>query len=266
MKQSLKTSLTPYLLLVLSLLIVSCNTDNDDPEKECIDHFSYDNSAIDGPEFWNQYCVDDGTENQCKSTERQSPINITGAIDNPNLEVFTTNYLDSTTEIINNGHTIQFNYKGNAKLTFNEIEYSLLQFHFHVDSEHTVNGQFSPLEVHLVHASSGGDLAVVGVFFELGAENSFLAQFMGNLPELKDETHTESATYNAESLLPSSKNYFTYSGSLTTPPCSEIVNWIVMENPIEASQEQLNAFSTILVKNNRPVQPLGNREIKRFVQ
>lgn len=254
------------LFLALTLLIVSCNTDNEDPVKLCLDHFTYDDNALDGPTNWDQYCVADGTANQCGSTERQSPINITGAVDNPNLEAFTTNYLVSATEIVNNGHTIQFNYKGNATLTFNNTDYSLLQFHFHVDSEHKVNDVFKPLEVHLVHADSSGNLAVVGVFFEVGTENSFLNQFINDLPKQKDETFTNAAIYNANMLLPSNKNYFTYSGSLTTPPCSEIVSWIVMEQPIEISQQQLDAFKTIMVKNNRPVQPLGNREIKRYVE
>lgn len=265
MKLSPNTKFITVLLVVLMLLTVSCNPENDESAKAHIDHFSYDSSALDGPDSWHHYRTSKNTENQCRSTKRQSPINITNTIVDSGLEMLITNYSTATTEVINNGHTIQFNYNAQAELVFNNVVYSLKQFHFHTKSEHAVNDHFSPLELHLVHENDFGDLAVIGVFFELGEENSFLNQFINSFPLLKGQKYFDSKTYNALELLPSNKNYYTYSGSLTTPPCSEVVTWIVMETPLEISQKQLDVFSSILIKNNRPIQPLGNREVYAFV-
>lgn len=266
MKLSPKTKFSPILLLGLTSLFVSFNTGNSLTKNKPINHFSYETTALDGPEHWHNYHDENTTENQCKSTKRQSPINIIDAVKKDDLQKLSTSYFASNTEIVNNGHTIQFNYNQQAYLTFNKTEYSLLQFHFHVDSEHTVNNKYYPLEAHLVHKSSSGSLAVIGIFFELGEENEFLAKFINDFPESKDEKHIDATRYNIEELLPENENYYTYSGSLTTPPCSEIVSWIVMETPVKLSQEQLDVFTTLLVKNNRPIQPLGEREVYRFAE
>ena len=139
-------------------------------------------------------------------------------------------YSDSKADIINNGHTVQFNYDGGSTLTFNGKEFELLQFHFHADSEHTVGGTQFPLEVHLVHSNPDGSLAVIGIFFEEGDENALLAAYFDNIPEHEDDHYADSGTFNVGDILPSNMSYYHYTGSLTTPPCSEIVNWIVIKS------------------------------------
>lgn len=251
--------------LFIGLISVSCSSDDGSSTKaECIEHFNYDETTVEGPSSWDNYCVADGSVNQCGSVVRQSPINITGAVMDPTLPMLDIQYSTSSTDILNNGHTIQFNYNGplTSTLNFGGERYNLLQFHFHASSEHTVAGDHHPLEAHLVHKSASGDLAVIGVFFKLGAENSLLSEFTEHLPSHKGDTYTKTDLNYMVSDLISEGGYYNYSGSLTTPPCSEIVEWIVMEEPLEASQAQLDAFSSILHDNYRPVQPLNGRTIK----
>ena len=252
--------------LCLGLITVSCKKDEDNPisEPECIEHFSYDESAEDAPSKWENYCVADGGINECGSVVRQSPINIVGGVEDLDLPFLTPIYNESYTDIVNNGHTIQFNYHGaSSTLDFGGETYSLLQFHFHASSEHTLGGSHHPLEVHLVHANASGGLAVIGAFFELGTENEFLSEFTGSLPAHSGESYVDaSLMYDATDLIPENNSYYNYNGSLTTPPCSEIVEWIVLEHPLEASQTQLDLFSGLLHGNYRPVQPLNGRTIK----
>jgi carbonic anhydrase len=247
------------------MFIVSCNKDEDEPET-CLEHFNYDATSEEGPTHWDQYCVDAGTANECGSTVRQSPINVVNEVIDGTLGALNTNYSNSTTDILNNGHTIQFNYNGTATFNIDGTDFSLLQFHFHTGSEHTVAGTQYPMEVHLVHASSDGALAVIGVFFEIGTENVFLAQFIDDLPHSEDGTFTDALSYNASSLFPTGNNYFNYEGSLTTPPCSEVVKWFVMEENLTISQAQLDEFEGLLHNNFRPIQGLNGRTIKKFVQ
>ncbi|CAM1343622.1 carbonic anhydrase [Tenacibaculum amylolyticum] len=256
------------LILILPFLFTSCNSDanNDPSETDCIEDFNYDDTTKEGPSNWYNFCVAEG-ENQCGSTVRQTPVDIVGTIDDPMLTDLNFNYEASTTDIINNGHTIQFNYNGSATLNLQGDAYNLLQFHFHTQSEHTVDSKQYPLEVHLVHQNASKDLAVVGVFFELGSENSFLNQFITHLPTNKDDSYLDmNMNYNASDLFPTNKSYYTYEGSLTTPPCSEIVEWFVMETPLKASQAQLDALADIMHDNFRPIQPLNGRTISRYVQ
>jgi carbonic anhydrase len=118
------------------------------------------------------------------------------------------------------------------------------------------------MEMHLVHQSSQGKLAVVGVLIEAGSENYFLKEILENLPETEEEAEVEGVKINVENLLPNNRSYYSYSGSLTTPPCSEDVSWNVMKTPIAASAEQIEQFMEIYQMNARPVQPLNRRKIQ----
>ncbi len=159
---------------------------------------------------------------------------------------------------------MQFNYEASSTMDLNGVDYNLLQFHFHTGSEHTINGTQYPMEVHLVHQNDAGELAVVGIMFEEGNENAFLKNFSDNLPAAKDDNYSSTTKVNAGDLIPSTGGYFTYSGSLTTPPCSEIVTWIVMKNPIQISASQIENFHTIMHDNFRPTQPLNGRVIDDY--
>jgi carbonic anhydrase len=161
---------------------------------------------------------------------------------------------------INNGHTIQVNYSEGDTMTIGDTNYELIQFHFHAPSEHTVLGKQYPMEMHFVHKSPSGALAVIGVFIEKGAHNAAFDPIFSNLPREKGvESHYEHVQVNVDDLLPHSHKSYRYDGSLTTPPCSEGVKWIVMQSPIQLSAAQIWWFTSRIEGNNRPVQPLHHR-------
>jgi carbonic anhydrase len=163
---------------------------------------------------------------------------------------------------INNGHTIQINLPGGDTLTIGSDTYALAQYHFHNPSEHTVSGRHSPMEMHLVHKSAAGALAVVGVLIDEGAHNSAFDPIWANLPNAKGiETHYPSTTVDVDALLPVIRTTYRYDGSLTTPPCSEGVKWILMTTPIHLSKAQITAFTQLIPDNNRPTQPLNGRRV-----
>ena len=163
---------------------------------------------------------------------------------------------------INNGHTIQINYEGADTLTIANDQYALVQYHFHNPSEHTIRGKHFPMEMHLVHKAANGKLAVVGVLIEEGAHNAAFDPIWANLPKQKGvETHYQAVTVDVDALLPRTRASYRYDGSLTTPPCSEGVRWIVMTTPIQLAADQIRAFTAIIHDNNRPTQPLHNRSI-----
>ncbi len=163
---------------------------------------------------------------------------------------------------INNGHTIQINYEGGDELRIGNDTYALVQYHFHNQSEHTVKGTRFPMEMHLVHKAPSGKLAVIGVFIEAGAHNAAFDPIWNNLPTQKGvETHYPTVNVDVDQLLPTSRASYRYDGSLTTPPCSEGVRWIVMTTPIQLSAEQIKAFTAVIHDNNRPTQPLNGRPV-----
>lgn len=163
---------------------------------------------------------------------------------------------------INNGHTIQVNYDAADMLTIGSDSYALVQYHFHNQSEHTVGGKHFPMEMHLVHRAADGKLAVVGVFIVQGSHNKAFDPIWNNLPAKKGiETHYPTVNVDVDALLPATRTTYRYDGSLTTPPCSEGVKWILMTTPIQLSAEQIQAFTKLIRDNNRPTQPLNRRSI-----
>lgn len=249
-------------LLLLSgalLTLTSCKDDKQSSLPSCEGvHWEY--SGDEGPDHWKDLCVD---YTSCGGPA-QSPIDITGAQDDNTLVAIGEHFVSSTTHAVNNGHTVQFNCDAGSEITVDGQTYKLLQYHFHTHSEHTVGGVAYPMEVHFVHKNeTTGKLAVVGVFFKEGAENEFLKPFIEHLPATKDATFDDAnLSFNVSDCLPSNRSYYTYGGSLTTPPCSEIVTWLVMQNPVEASHEQIEAFHSVEHDNARPVQALGSRSLK----
>lgn len=194
--------------------------------------------------------------------QQQSPINITGAND-ANLPEIQFDYSISGNEVTNNGHTVQVNFADGNQITVADKTFALKQFHFHAPSENTVDGTLYPLEVHLVHVSDSGEIAVIGVFFEMGEANAEVAKAWDNMPS-EGETKDLAQTALAQALLPESKDYYAFSGSLTTPPCSEGVNWMVMKQPLTVSEAQVKQFMAVMDgHNNRPVQPLNDRTISQ---
>lgn len=234
-------------------------------------HWTYEGDE--GPGHWADLCP----EWDCAGN-RQSPVNI---IPPPTRKKFKSLYFywdDTETHIVNNGHTIQFNYDQPADLSTNPNQgsylklngqkFHLLQFHFHAGSEHTVNGEQYPAEIHFVHKNlATGQLAVIGVFIEEGDENPFFTDFLEHFPHDEGEYESDDEL-NADALMPANYNHWLkqhfwyYTGSLTTLPCSEIVSWFVMTDPIEASHEQLHDMEEILHENYRPLQAMNGRIIR----
>lgn len=204
----------------------------------------------------------------CESGTQQSPIDIKssllGNILSPPANIQFNYQSLSNFPVQNNGHTIQVNYpfpSGTSTMTVDGITYQLAQFHLHTPSEHLLNGEAAALELHLVHQNPQGQLAVVGVMIENGAINNDLQTVFANMP-LQEGINTAIGTINASNFLPANRTYYGYPGSLTTPPCSQGVKWIVLKNPITASQAQIDAFTNLYQVNARPVQDLNLRTIQ----
>lgn len=222
-------------------------------------HWSY--SGDTGPENWASL---DSSFKACGRGVEQSPINLENAKANATSEAdIQINYQPSSFTIKNNGHTVQ----ADANTDENSIviegkEYKLVQFHFHVPSEHQMEGKNLDMELHLVHKSEDDQLAVLGVLMKAGKENKILAELWSKLPkEESEENILLEEEINLSSLLPQDKTAYHYNGSLTTPPCSEGVKWTVFAEPISVSQEQIDLFATVFPDNHRPVQPWNDRDV-----
>jgi len=197
----------------------------------------------------------------CKLGVSQSPIDLTSDTEaKPHDLDF--RYASVPLEIINNGHTIQVNYAPGNVLLSGGRQLALVQFHFHHLSEHTVDGKPTDMEMHLVHQDAAGNLAVVGVFLAAGQQNEALQPVWAHMPAaVGEERQVEGVTVNAADLLPADLSYYSYVGSLTTPPCSEGVHWFVLQRPVEVSPEQIDRFAALYPDNARPTQPLNERTL-----
>lgn len=256
-----------FLAMFSSLMLAAC-AEQKSEEKEVIttsanqSDWSYEEST--GPEHWGKL---DPKNLTCVNGSEQSPINveIPEVKTDENLKGNEIHYEPTTFTLENNGHTIQ----ANAVTESNHIiiennEYKLSQFHFHTPSEHQFNGQNYDMELHLVHSDENGKLAVIGVMIQEGNENKLLASMWNELPTDKTaKGDSEKHVIDLQALLPEDETTFQYAGSLTTPPCTEEVQWIVFEQPIEMSKAQIKAFQQIFPDNHRPVQPVNEREINK---
>lgn len=216
---------------------------------------SWGYSGENGPDHWSKF------NTTCGLGERQSPIDIV----NPQktaLPTISFSYQDSPLAVVNNGHTIQGNYASGSSIVRDGKTYELKQFHFHHHSETAIRGEYTPLEAHLVHQDKDGNYLVVAVLFKEGTANSTIETVWKNIGSEQDKENAPAGvTVNAAQLLPGEHNYYTFRGSLTTPPCSENVAWVVMDHPMTVSKEQIAAFDKLYPNNFRPVQPLNGRMV-----
>ena len=221
-------------------------------------HWTYEGEA--GPENWGKL---DPKFVMCGIGRNQSPIDLSRFVE-AELAPLKVNYKAAASEIVNNGHTLQVNYTPGSTLMVDGREFELKQFHFHAPSENTMNGKHFPLEGHLVHADKDGNLAVVAVMFSEGAANPLLTKLWQNIPAKKGDQSVLPAGLNVKALLPTLRSHYAFNGSLTTPPCSEGVRWLVIRQPATASKAQVESFAkTIGEDNNRPVQPVNARAVLR---
>lgn len=227
-------------------------------------HWDYE---ADGPAKWSSLSSQFAA---CSAGQHQSPVDL-GEAKPAKPEELRTNFQpaelrvvhhEHMSDVVNTGHTVQVNGDGGDTISVGNERYVLLQYHFHSPSEHRVHGRAFPAEMHLVHKAADGRLAVIGVLFEEGADNHALDPILANLPARQgEETHLAHLTVDADDLLPASRQSWRYDGSLTTPPCSEGVTWIVMKEPVHISAAQLARLRSVLKPNNRPVQPLHGRSV-----
>jgi len=200
----------------------------------------------------------------CKLGQLQSPIDIPDAStrkgDFPSL-LF--NYKPSPLKIVDDGHTIQVNYAPGSAFSVGDKRYELLGLHFHKPGEEKINGRGHEMDVHLVHRGQDGKLVVIAILLDAGKENRLVKAVMNNLPKEKEKEITvENTTISALDLLPDSKDYYRFVGSLTTPPCSEDVTWIVFKNPVQIAADSIARFGKAYPMNARPIQPLNGRDIE----
>lgn len=221
-------------------------------------HWAYEGDG--GPWSWGELKSEYAT---CGTGKSQSPIDISPVM-LTTLSDIEFNYKTSPLEITNNGHTIQVNYAAGSYITVADKRYDLLQFHFHSPSEHTVGGKAYDMVAHLVHKAADGQLGVVGVMFKAGDKvNNTIAKLWLNMPITAGvTTAVASVQVNAADLLPVDSTYFNYSGSLTTPPCSEGVNWMVLATPQMLAVDQVKQFTNLFPLSTRPVQPLNGRTVE----
>ena len=195
----------------------------------------------------------------CGTGKNQSPIDIQGSI-KAKLPKVPFSYQSGGNEIVNNGHTIQINYVQGSQITVDGDAFTLKQFHFHAPSENLIDGHSYPLEVHLVHLDAKSNITVVGMMFKEGKANPLLDKLWAQMPVKVGDKQTLSKSVNVSDLLPKDRSYYRFSGSLTTPPCSEGVRWLMLKKPMTASKAQIEQFAKLMGHpNNRPVQPLGAR-------
>lgn len=218
-------------------------------------HWEYDGEH--GPSHWGAL---DPRFSACQTGSEQSPIDLRWSKPQVGRALQMDTHAGNW-KIIDNGHTIQVNFDPGNRLSIQGDEYELIQMHFHSRSEHTLSGKSFPLELHFVHKNTAGKLAVVGVMFKPGKSHPALERIWSKIPQEKGkEIAVTDLRLDPSELLPAALTHYHYAGSLTTPPCSEGVNWNVLNTPVEASQAQIEAFRRLYPKNNRPIQPLHGRK------
>ncbi|WON76603.1 carbonic anhydrase family protein [Serratia sp. UGAL515B_01] len=220
-------------------------------------HWGYEGQE--DPAHWGKLSPDFSL---CETGKNQSPINIHGALKTTHHGKLELAFKLGRQQIVNNGHTIQINVSEGNTLELDDDNFVLQQFHFHSPSENEIDGKQFPLEAHFVFKDKDGALAVVALMFEEGKANTQLAQAWQQMPTAVDQTAVLNKPVDIKALLPKEFHFYRFSGSLTTPPCSEGVSWIVIDKPVSASAEQISQFRSVIHHvNNRPVQPLNGRII-----
>jgi len=219
-------------------------------------HWAYEGEF--GPANWSKINADWA---KCGTGNRQSPIDIRDGM-KVDLEQITFDYRPSAFNVQDNGKTVQVTMGGGNFLSVGNRMYELVQFHFHRPSEERINGKGFEMVVHLVHKDGEGRLAVLALLLERGKPQPAIQTVWNNLPLEKGDVTSPSIVLDPNDLLPQRRDYFTYMGSMTEPPCTENVLWMVMKEPVQASPAQMALFSRLYPLNARPIQPASGRIIK----
>jgi carbonic anhydrase len=270
MRLDTMTRVLPLALLLLAACgggsppaVANAPTASTAPTKSAA-HFTYE--GAEGPEHWGDL---DSTFAACKSGTKQSPVALPVVLrTDSSVDIARPSYAPVPLVVINNGHNVQVKNTAQGSVVYDGVKYDLAQFHFHSPSEHTIGGKSFDVEMHLVHKSADGKILVIALMFMKGAENKLLSPLWNALPATVSETPTTvpNVTIDVASLLPADLKFEHYEGSLTTPPCTEGVNWFVVEAPakggLEMSGDQITRYRTLLHgATNRPTQPLDGRTV-----
>jgi carbonic anhydrase len=245
--------MTRTLALTLAALFAAAPALAADPAHPT--HWAYEGHGA--PAHWAEL---DQANTACSLSRQQSPIDIkVKSAHKAALAPLAFNYQAGSAEVVNNGHTVQINLPAGSALQAGDHAAALLQFHFHTPSEESINGVRYPMVAHFVHKDADGHLSVVAVLFKEGKANATLAPVFAALPA---EGHPLTlAAFDPAAILPAKHGYYQFTGSLTTPPCSDGVQWQVLKEPVELSKEQIAAFRHVYKMNARPVQALNGRVV-----
>ncbi len=266
---------TRYLLSTIAISLAACGpaenhgtaTDVQESHAPAAHEVHWGYQGEGAPEHWAD--LDSGFA-LCRDGKEQSPVDLTDLV--PIEDSGIKRRLGNTVlqreqrarvmDLVDNGHTIQVTNDAAMTIELGGTQYELVQYHFHSPSEHTIDGEHAQLEIHFVHKSAAGELAVFGLLVEEGEHSVMLEPIIAALPDGPDDArHLEDLDLDMSELRPLPQRYYRYEGSLTTPPCSEAVQWLVMVDKRQISAEQMTAIVSRLHHNNRPVQPLGDRPI-----
>lgn len=250
-------SLRCRLLIAALLLPAGCATTEAVGKTQESLQPSWSYGGATGPEHWGAL---DPAYSACALGRAQSPVEISEQATGTPVPI-QFEYRPTAGEAINNGHSIQVNMPSGNRITQGERTYELVQFHFHAAAEHHIDAHVSPMELHLVHRSDDGSLAVVGVLIERGDQNAALEPLFARLPAVEGRTAAV-PPIDIEALLPADRRHAEYMGSLTTPPCTEGVRWNVLRTPIQLSPEQIEAYLRLYDHTARPLEPLNGRRIE----
>lgn len=220
-------------------------------------HWSYEGAT--GPDKWGEL---DAASKACSAGSQQSPIDIGETIP-ARLSPLHIAWKKSADTIVNNGHTIQVNFAAGSTLAAGKQNYTLLQFHFHRPSEHLIGGKSFPMEAHFVHRNAAGNLAVIGVLMATGRANPVFDKIVVTMPKSEGPPVKADAAIDPNRLLPPRRGYYRYAGSLTTPQCNEIVDWLLLAEPIQVAAKDVDAFAKLYPMNARPAQKINRRFVLR---
>lgn len=264
----LKFNTKRFLFFCLVVLFAACGEERNEASVEAPVTEVEEGTDI-GAVEWNYENTDweEIGDNEC-NLNVQSPVNITTEDAIPaQLGSIDYEYEQFPMRIVDNGHTVQVFGTESSYITVANKRYQFKQFHFHNPSEHTIDETTFPLEMHLVHQEEGSDnLVVLGVFIEEGQSNQFLEKVFTRIPEVEKREVETDISISLSDYIPPAQTYYTYIGSLTTPPCTVGVDWIVFEEPIQASGEQIQKFADLYANSARPVQPLKNRRVLKSME
>jgi len=247
-----KRHLLPFTCCALMILAAGGSQEPQHPEH------TWDYGVKNGPSHWGELKPEFAA---CANGHHQSPIDIR----NPRraeLPPIEFDYKPSPLSIVDNGHTIMVNYAPGSSISVGGRKYALRQFHFHRPSEEKINGKGYEMTIHFVHSDQNGKLAVVAVLLERGRDNPMVHELWSDLPKQKEkEEDFSNVQIDAAGLLPADRGYYTFTGSLTTPPCSEDVTWFVLKHPVSVTDAEIEQFSKLYRNDARPTQPLYDRVV-----